>query len=59
MEQEYEESKSIDNQDSQSFSDIFVLKEPNVHAAISRDPETKGNKYVLIEPTLLEEEKEE
>ncbi|NYT00989.1 MAG: type II/IV secretion system ATPase subunit [Methanocellales archaeon] len=58
MEQEFEESKSTDDKDSQSFSDIFLLKEPNIHAAISRDPETKGNKYVLIEPTLLEEEKE-
>lgn len=39
-----------------SFKEVYSLKEPHVYAAITKDPETKGSKYVTIEPTLLDDE---
>ena len=50
-----QESKLINN--SNSFNDVYFLNEPHVHAAITRDPETKGLKYLAIEPTLSDNEK--
>lgn len=44
---------------SNSFNDVYFINEPHVHAAISRDSETKGLKYLTIEPTLSENEKKE
>ena len=40
-----------------SFSQAYPLKEPHVYAAITKDEETKGWKYIAIEPTLSEKEK--
>ena len=40
---------------SPSFKEVYALKEPHVHAALSA--EAHGVKYVVIEPTLMEEEK--
>ena len=43
---------------SPSFKEVYHLKEPYVHAAISTDPETLSSQYHVIEPALIEEEKE-
>lgn len=43
---------------SPSFKEITPLKEPHVFSAIAKDPETLGLRYVVIEPTLVEEEKQ-
>jgi flagellar protein FlaI len=40
-----------------SFKEVYPLKEPHVYAAITRDPETMGLRYLVIEPTLLESER--
>jgi len=45
------------NATSPSFKEITPLKEPHVYAAISTDPETMGLKYIVMEPTLTETEK--
>jgi flagellar protein FlaI len=37
---------------------VFPLKEPHVYAAVTKDPETGGLRYVIIEPTLSEKETE-
>jgi flagellar protein FlaI len=42
-----------------SFKEVFPLKEPYAYGAIAKDPETKGLKYIVIEPTLTEEEKKQ
>ncbi|MEM2422760.1 MAG: type II/IV secretion system ATPase subunit, partial [Candidatus Bathyarchaeia archaeon] len=42
-----------------SFKEVFPLKEPYAYGAIARDSETKGLKYIVIEPTLTEEEKKQ
>ncbi|MEM3072934.1 MAG: hypothetical protein QW172_05720, partial [Candidatus Bathyarchaeia archaeon] len=42
---------------SPSFREVYPLKEPHVYAAVSTDPKTLGLKYLVIEPTLTEEEK--
>ncbi len=41
-----------------SFKEVYPLNEPYAYAAITRDPTTGGMLYYVIEPTLLEEEKE-
>ena len=41
-----------------SFKEVYSLIEPYAYAAITRDPATGGMLYCLIEPTLLDEEKE-
>lgn len=41
---------------SASLSDVFPLKPPHVYAAISRDPVTKGPRYLVIDPTSSESE---
>jgi len=40
-----------------TFKELWPLNEPYAYAALIEDPETKGLRYVIIEPTLLEEEK--
>ena len=40
-----------------SFMEVYALMEPHVYAAISRDPETGGVKYHVIEPTLTDGER--
>ncbi len=41
-----------------SFKEVYPLIEPYAYAAITRDPKTAGMLYYVIEPTLLEEDKE-
>jgi len=45
------------NASSPPFAEIIPLKEPHVYAAISKDPQNTSLKYVVLEPTLTEEEK--
>jgi hypothetical protein len=42
---------------SPSFVEITPLRAPHVYAAISNDPQNMTLKYVVMEPTLTEEEK--
>jgi len=46
-----QEKKSI-----HAFSEAYPLKEPHAYAAITKDEETKGPKYLIIEPTLSDME---
>jgi flagellar protein FlaI len=41
-----------------SFKEVYPLVEPYAYAAITRDPKTAGMLYYVIEPTLLEQDKE-
>lgn len=41
-----------------SFKEVYPLQEPYSYAAISRDPKTGGLRYLVIEPTLRENEKQ-
>lgn len=41
-----------------SFKEVYPLQEPYSYAAISRDPQTGGLRYLAIEPTLRETEKQ-
>jgi len=50
-------SKPLGYPSTMTFVEVYPLKEPYAYAAIARDPETMGLKYVVIEPTLQEEEK--
>jgi len=43
---------------SSSFKEVYPLQEPYSYAAISRDPETGGLRYLVIEPTLREPERQ-
>ena len=40
-----------------TFKELWVLNEPYAYAALIEDLETKGLRYIVIEPTLLDEEK--
>jgi flagellar protein FlaI len=40
-----------------SFKEVYPLIEPYAYAAITRDPNTGGILYYVIEPTLLDEDK--
>jgi len=40
-----------------SFKEVYSLQEPYSYAAVSRDQETGGLRYLVIEPTLRESEK--
>ena len=42
---------------SPSFAEITPLREPHVYAAISKDPQTMSLKYLVMEPTLTDQEK--
>jgi flagellar protein FlaI len=41
-----------------TFKEVYPLQEPYSYAAISRDPQTGGLRYLAIEPTLRETEKQ-
>jgi flagellar protein FlaI len=45
------------NASSPSFAEITPLREPHVYAAISKDPQTMSLKYLVMEPTLTDQEK--
>jgi len=38
------------------FREVYAIVEPNVYAAVVRDPVTQKMRYEVIEPTLLKEE---
>jgi len=40
------------------FREVYPIQEPYVYAAITKEKETGRIRYEVIEPTLLEEEKE-
>jgi flagellar protein FlaI len=40
-----------------TFKEVYPLQEPYSYAAISRDPQTGGLRYLVIEPTLRESER--
>jgi len=42
-----------------SFKEVYPLNDPYAHAAITREPNTGGMLYYVIEPTLLERDKED
>jgi flagellar protein FlaI len=42
----------------QTFREVYPLNEPYAYAAITRDPSSGLMKYIVIEPALLEEEKQ-
>jgi len=53
-----QESKSpIPRPFTTTFRELWPLNEPYAYAALIEDPETRGLRYVIIEPTLLDEEK--
>jgi len=41
-----------------SFKEVYPLQEPYSYAAISRDPQSGGLRYIVIEPTLRENERQ-
>jgi len=40
------------------FREVYPIAEPNVYAAVVRDPVTQKMRYEVIEPTLLKEEQQ-
>ncbi len=50
------EIKKLEKKPIHAFSEAYPLKEPHAYAAITKDEETKGLKYLVIEPTLSEME---
>jgi flagellar protein FlaI len=40
------------------FREVYPITEPNVYAAVVRDPVTQKMRYEIIEPTLLKEEQQ-
>ncbi len=56
IEAEAKSSEIIHN--SNAFDDVYFLNEPHVHAAITKDPVTKGSKYLIIEPSMSDTERE-
>ena len=52
-----QEAKPETPQAPTSFKEVYPLNEPYAHAAITREPETGGMLYYVIEPTLLEQDK--
>ena len=55
--QEEKKEGSILRPSAATFKELWPLNEPYAYAALIEDPETKGLRYVIIEPTLLDEEK--
>jgi len=55
--QELEKKGSIPRLPAATFKELWPLNEPYAYAALIEDPETRGLQYVIIEPTLLDEEK--
>jgi len=52
-----EKATSILRPSAATFKELWPLNEPYAYAALIEDPETKGLRYVIIEPTLFEDEK--
>jgi len=55
--QEEKKESSILRPSTSTFKELWPLQEPYAYAALIEDPETKGLRYIVIEPTLLDEER--
>jgi len=51
-----QEAGSMAERKSSVFREVYPIVEPNVYAAVVRDPISQKMRYELIEPTLLQEE---
>ncbi len=52
------EADSVVQKKSAVFREVYSIAEPNVYAAVVRDPITQKMRYEVIEPTLLQEEQQ-
>ncbi len=52
------QADSVVQKKSAVFREVYSIAEPNVYAAVVRDPLTQKMRYEVIEPTLLKEEQE-
>jgi flagellar protein FlaI len=52
-----EEPPETTTPQSSSFKEVYPLQEPYSYAALSRDPQTGGLKYLVIEPTLRDSDR--
>ncbi len=52
------EADSVVQKKSAVFREVYSIAEPNVYAAVVRDPMTQKMRYEVIEPTLLQEEQQ-
>jgi len=50
------QADSVVQKKSAVFREVYSIVEPNVYAAVVRDPITQKMRYEVIEPTLLQEE---
>ena len=50
------QADSVVEKKSAVFREVYSIVEPNVYAAVVRDPMTQKMRYEVIEPTLLQEE---
>ena len=50
------QADSVVQKKSAVFREVYSIAEPNVYAAVVRDPMTQKMRYEVIEPTLLQEE---
>jgi len=50
------QADSLVEKKSAVFREVYSIAEPNVYAAVVRDPMTHKMRYEVIEPTLLQEE---
>jgi len=58
VEQSSRESSPVVTKKSSVFKEVYPIVEPNVYAAVVRDPVTQKMRYEVIEPTLLKGEQQ-
>jgi flagellar protein FlaI len=58
VEQSPRESNVMVEKKPSVFREVYPIVEPNVYAAVVRDPVTQKMRYEVIEPTLLKEEQQ-
>lgn len=51
-----QEARPVEQRKSSAFREVYPISEPNVYAAVVRDPLSQKMRYEVIEPTLLKEE---
>jgi len=51
-----QETNPVAQRKSSAFREVYPIIEPNVYAAVIRDPVSQKMRYEVIEPTLLKEE---
>jgi len=56
VEQSHPESQATVEKKPSMFREVYPIVEPNVYAAVVRDPVTQKMRYEVIEPTLLKQE---